>query len=111
MNDRLRGKVAIITGAGRHKGLGEAIARRFASESCDVVLTDIGAPSGPHLPADNIGSSAEMESVAEGIRAHVKSIGGAARILTMVCDVRSEADVQHVRSPTPWRSWAGSTSS
>ena len=57
MNDRLKGKVAIITGAGRHKGLGEAIAKRFASESADVVITDIGAPSGPHLTADNIGSS------------------------------------------------------
>ena len=94
MNDRLKGKVAIITGAGRHKGLGEAIARRFASESCDVVITDIGAPSGPHLTADNIGTSAEMEQVAEGIREHARGIGAAGRVLTMTCDVRSEADIQ-----------------
>ena len=94
MNDRLKGKVAIITGAGRHKGLGEAIAKRFASESCDVVITDIGAPSGPHLTADNIGTSAEMDEVAEGIRKHARAIGAVGRVFTMTCDVRSEADIQ-----------------
>ena len=60
---RLQGKVAVITGAGRKKGLGEAIARRFAEEGAMVVLTDIGAASGPHLTADNIGTTAEMDEV------------------------------------------------
>jgi meso-butanediol dehydrogenase/(S,S)-butanediol dehydrogenase/diacetyl reductase len=94
MSGRLGGKVAIITGAGRHKGLGEAIARRFAAEDCTVVITDIGAPSGPHLSADNIGTSAEMEEVAEGIRKHVATAGAAGRVATMVCDVRSEDDIK-----------------
>jgi meso-butanediol dehydrogenase/(S,S)-butanediol dehydrogenase/diacetyl reductase len=97
---RLEGKVAIVTGAGRHKGLGEAIARRFAGEGCDVVITDIGAPSGPHLTADNIGTSAEMEDVAAGIRAKAAAAGSRARVLTMVCDVRSEADIQRCIADT-----------
>jgi meso-butanediol dehydrogenase/(S,S)-butanediol dehydrogenase/diacetyl reductase len=92
---RLRGKVAVITGAGRKKGLGEAIARRFAAEGATVVLTDIGAPSGPHLTADNIGTSAEMEEVAAGIRA---ATGGP--VATMICDVRSEDDVKRVVAET-----------
>jgi len=87
-NGRLAGKVAVITGAGRKKGLGEAIATRFAEEGATVVITDIGKPSGDHLPAGNIGTSEEMEEVANGVRS---STGGT--IHTMVCDVRSEDDV------------------
>lgn len=87
-NGRLAGKVAVITGAGRKKGLGEAIATRFAEEGATVVITDIGKPSGDHLPAGNIGTSEEMEEVADGVRS---STGGT--IHTMVCDVRSEDDV------------------
>ncbi len=85
---RLQGKVAVITGAGRKKGLGEAIARRFAEEGATVVITDIGKPSGEHLPAGHIGTSEEMEEVAGAIRADT---GGT--VQTMVCDVRSEDDV------------------
>ena len=96
MTNRLQGKVAIVTGAGRHKGLGEAIARSFAAEGCCVVITDIGAPSGPHLSAENIGTSAEMEDVAAGIRADVPD----AQVATMVCDVRSEDDIKRTVADT-----------
>lgn len=92
---RLKDKVAVITGAGRKNGLGEAIARRFAEEGAAVVITDIGKPSGEHLPASNIGTSEEMEEVAESIR---KDNGGT--ILTMTCDVRLEEDIKHTVSET-----------
>jgi meso-butanediol dehydrogenase/(S,S)-butanediol dehydrogenase/diacetyl reductase len=92
---RLKDKVAVITGAGRKKGLGEAIARRFSAEGAVVVLTDIGRPSGAHLTADNIGTAAEMEDVAVAIRA--ATVG---RVLTMTCDVRSESDVARVIADT-----------
>ena len=51
----LAGKVAIVTGSGRAKGLGEAMARRLAAEGCRVVLSDIGTARGAEIPADAIG--------------------------------------------------------
>jgi NAD(P)-dependent dehydrogenase (short-subunit alcohol dehydrogenase family) len=85
---RLQDKVAIITGAGRKKGLGEGIARRFAEEGATVIITDIGKASGDHLPANHIGTSEEMEEVAAALRSET---GG--KVHTLVCDVRSEDDI------------------
>jgi sorbitol-6-phosphate 2-dehydrogenase len=39
MSERLTGKSAIVTGAAQ--GLGEALARRLATEGCDVMIADI----------------------------------------------------------------------
>ncbi|MBM3503183.1 MAG: glucose 1-dehydrogenase [Alphaproteobacteria bacterium] len=86
----LKGKVAIITGAGRHHGLGEGIAKRLVAEGARVVLTDIGTPKGERFAKEHIGTSAEMNEIVAEIRA----AGGVAVALT--CDVRSESDVQVV---------------
>jgi meso-butanediol dehydrogenase/(S,S)-butanediol dehydrogenase/diacetyl reductase len=83
----LSGKVAVITGAGRRKGLGEAMARRLAAEGCKVVLSDIGMAKGAHFDAGNIGTSAEMD----GIAGDINNSGGAA--LAIACDVRDEDDM------------------
>ncbi len=83
----LSGKVAIITGAGRRKGLGEAMARRLAEEGCKIVLGDIGAPSGAHFDAGNIGTAAEMDAIAGEIS------GGGGEAVAIACDVRDENDV------------------
>lgn len=53
--DRLKGKVALVTGAA--KGLGEADARLFAAEGAQVVLTDVDDSSGQRI-AGEIGASA-----------------------------------------------------
>jgi len=53
--DRLKGKVAIVTGAA--KGLGEADARLFAAEGARVVLTDVDEANGTRV-AREIGDSA-----------------------------------------------------
>ncbi|HEU4530603.1 MAG TPA: SDR family NAD(P)-dependent oxidoreductase [Steroidobacteraceae bacterium] len=84
----LAGKVAIITGAGRHKGLGEAMARRLAREGCKVVVSDIGRARGREMPGNAIGTSEELEQIVAEIRA----AGGEARAI--VCDVLEEAQVQ-----------------
>jgi len=47
---RLENKVAIITGAGQ--GIGEAYARRFASEGARVVVADINAEKGEAVARD-----------------------------------------------------------
>ena len=69
---RLEGKVALVTGAASDKGLGCAIARRFAEEGAVVFMTDIDL--------------AGVEANAEDIR----KTGGHATALAH--DVTSEAD-------------------
>ena len=67
MYPELKGKVAVITGAGRRKGLGEAMARRLAAEGCRVVLTDIGHSEGEHMPVSAVGTDSEMQQIADEI--------------------------------------------
>ncbi len=88
MRGRFDGKVAIVTGAGRFKGLGEAMARRLATEGASIVLTDKGTLDGDRFPAHGIGTSEEMEKVAESIRAET-----GASVRTQPCDVRLEDQV------------------
>jgi NAD(P)-dependent dehydrogenase (short-subunit alcohol dehydrogenase family) len=87
MYPELKGKVAVITGAGRRKGLGEAMARRLAAEGCRVVLSDIGAPRGKEMPQEAIGTSEELEAIVREIR----EAGGEAT--AAVCNVLEEAQV------------------
>ena len=55
----LEGKVALITGAAR--GIGKAIALKFASEGCDIAFTD--------LVIDENGKQTEAEIAALGVKA------------------------------------------
>ena len=80
---QLSGKTAVITGSGRRKGLGEAIARRLAEDGASIVISDIGAAADPATPSEHIGATDEMEAIAADIRA----LG--AEVSTCVCDVRS----------------------
>ena len=54
----LEGKVAVITGAAR--GIGKAIALKFASEGADIAFTD--------LVIDENGKATEKEIAAFGVR-------------------------------------------
>lgn len=84
---QLQGKTAIVTGSGRKGGIGEAVIMRFAAEGCNVVVSDIGTSAGENFPGSAIGSTQEMEIIAEDCRQHgVKAI-------TVPCDVRKEADM------------------
>lgn len=86
----LKGKTAIVTGSGRPLGIGEAIVLRYAEEGCNVVISDIGQPKGAEFPTEAIGSTAQMEEIAEKARAKgVKAI-------TVPCDVRKASDVENL---------------
>ena len=84
---RLTGKVAICTGSGRHKGLGQGILKRLAEDGCKVVVSDVGEAK-KHLDEGDIGVSAEMEEIA----AEIRDAGGEA--VAIACDVRLEDEVR-----------------
>ncbi|MDW8480194.1 MAG: SDR family NAD(P)-dependent oxidoreductase [Xanthomonadales bacterium] len=90
----LRGKVAIVTGAGRREGLGAAMARRLAAEGCRVVIADLGRPLGPEFPQGMIGATEEMEAIAAEIRA----AGGEA--IAIACNVLEEREVEALVAAT-----------
>lgn len=94
MYSELRGKVAIVTGSARPKGLGEAMVKRLAQEGCKVVVSDLGAARGKEMPADAIGSTVEIDAMVSQIRAE----GGEA--MGVACDVLEEAQVQALVATT-----------
>lgn len=85
----LKGKVAVVTGAGRQGGIGEAIAKRLVAEGARVVLTDIGAPKGERFGVEHIGTADELQGIVDEINAVDDGAAVAA-----VCDVRDEGDVE-----------------
>jgi meso-butanediol dehydrogenase/(S,S)-butanediol dehydrogenase/diacetyl reductase len=90
----LKGKSAIVTGSGRHKGIGEAIVLRLASEGCNIVISDIGVAKGQEFAAEHIGSTNEMEEIANACR----SFG--VQVITVPCDVRNESDCANLVQKT-----------
>lgn len=84
----LSGKVAIITGAGRHGGIGAAVAQRLAQAGADIVIGDLCAPPPAGLPAPAIGQWDELQAIA----AQVQAQGVAA--LPVKVDVTEPASIQ-----------------
>ena len=67
MSNRLKGKVALVTGGG--SGIGEAICKRFAEEGAVVVVTDINIDSARRVAAE----IAETGGIASAITQDVTS--------------------------------------
>ncbi len=63
------GKVALITGAGRPGGLGQAIAARLAQDGARIILHDRGTTAGDLAPAHGVGVQADLEATAATLRA------------------------------------------
>lgn len=90
----LGGKVAVVTGAGRMRSIGRAIAVELARAGCDVVVTGTGR-DGPQLPAEERAAGwQDIESVAQEVRA----LGRSAR--AVVCDVSDEVAVDALLAAT-----------
>jgi len=72
---RFKGRTVVVTGSGKHKGLGQGILQAFADEGANCVVSDVTI-------------DAEAEEVAEELR------GRGAKVLTVACDV---SDVEQCR--------------
>lgn len=84
---RFEGRVAVVTGAGRPGGIGEAIALRLAEEGASLALVDL-CRDRPETPRERFGSWEELNEVAERVSAR----GAQARAFK--ADVTSEQDVR-----------------
>ena len=70
MGDRLRGKAALVTGAG--SGIGRAIALRFAAEGARVVVSDIDDAAAAAVTAE-IGAAARADHCDTSVEAQVQA--------------------------------------
>ncbi len=84
------GKVALVTGAGRMRGIGRAAALAFAREGAHVTVSGTGRDPAS-FPADEQAAGwKDIESVA----AEVRDLGSCA--LALVADVSIEKQVQEM---------------
>lgn len=79
---RFEGRVVVVTGSGRPRGLGQAILQRFADEGAACVVSDVARGG------EGLASSADVAEVVADLEAR-----GAA-VLVQPCDVSQEADCE-----------------
>ena len=91
----LSGRVAIITGATRKRGLGRAIALRLARAGANVVVTGSGLKDAKDLPGDERESNWQGEA---DIAREIEALG--VRSLALQVDVTSSAAVQKMVADT-----------
>lgn len=91
----LSGKVALVTGAGRPKGLGQAIARKLAANGAAVMLHDRGEVAGDLAPAHGVGVVADLDATAQAIRSDT-----GAEIATITGDLMVEPEIEAVVAAT-----------
>ena len=84
----LDGKVAIVTGAGRLRGIGRACAVALASLGADVVVTGTGRSPDTFPPDEKAVNWTDVESTADEVRALGR------RALPLIGDVSKREDVQ-----------------
>ena len=90
----LDGKVAIVTGAGRLRGIGRAAAVALARLGADVVVTGTGRDPATFPDYEREISWRDVESVADLIRAEGR------RTLPLIVDVTDEAQVERMVQQT-----------
>jgi NAD(P)-dependent dehydrogenase (short-subunit alcohol dehydrogenase family) len=59
----LKGKTAIVTGAGKKTGIGYAIAEKLAASGCNIIIADLGTPPAQGESLKSV-TGEEMETIA-----------------------------------------------
>ncbi len=90
----LDGKVAIVTGAGRLRGIGRAAAVAFARLGADVVITGTGRNPDNFPPDEKAAGWKDIDSTADQIRAEGR------RALPLIVDVTKPEDVNMMLNKT-----------
>ena len=85
---RLDGRVALVTGAGRYRGIGRAIVLRLAEEGADIVVTARQRDPSTFPDHERQMDWKGIESVAEEVR------GMGRRALAVDCDVTDKDEIQ-----------------
>ena len=99
----LKGKTALVTGAGKKSGIGYAIARKMAESGCHVIVADLGDAGGDDQLVKT-GTTAEMEAIVQelgdefGIRSLAVRVDVADNqsVENMAAAVKAEFDAVHV---------------
>jgi len=86
----LDGKVAIVTGAGRLRGIGRATAVALARMGADVAVTGTGRKPEDYPPDEKEAGWHDIESTAEQVQAEGR------RALPLIGDVRNADDVHRM---------------
>jgi len=66
MYNDLKGKTALITGAGKKTGIGYAIAKSLAGSGCNIIIADLGKPSSQGDPVKT-GTWDEMTEIVKSL--------------------------------------------
>jgi NAD(P)-dependent dehydrogenase (short-subunit alcohol dehydrogenase family) len=94
MGGSLEGKVALVTGCGRLKGIGRAVAMALANAGADVAVTDIVA-AGTRNPSET--DEAERAANWSGLDSMVAQIGTAGRrAIAVTGDIGDEDDAERM---------------
>jgi len=86
----LRGKVAIVTGVGRPRGIGRGCAMRLAKEGADIVISDICRKYEGDLAFYNLGEWEQLQNVVKEIEALGR------RALAFKVDVTKKEEIQEM---------------
>ncbi len=90
----LEGKIAIVTGAGRHNGIGRHIALALARQGADVAVTGSGRPPETYPDDERAVGWRDIDSVADEIRALDR------KALPIVVDITKAEQVQRLVDET-----------
>jgi NAD(P)-dependent dehydrogenase (short-subunit alcohol dehydrogenase family) len=93
-NSELAGKVAIVTGAGRMRGIGRAAANVLARMGANVVVTGTGRNPDTFPVDEKEAGWRDIQSTAEEVESH------GTRALPLVVNVADEDDVQRMIGAT-----------